>query len=52
MSENIKELKREFLEYLEIEKGRSLKTLENYGRYLEKFLGFSKIKEPGEINDD
>ena len=30
----IKELKKQFLEYLEIERGRSLKTIENYGRYL------------------
>jgi len=52
MSENIKELKREFLEYLEIEKGRSLKTLENYGRYIEKFLEFTKISNPGDINDE
>lgn len=52
MSENIRELKREFLEYLEIEKGRSLKTLDNYGRYIEKFLEFGKIGNPGEITDD
>jgi len=52
MSENIKELKREFLEYLEIEKGRSLKTLENYGRYVDKFLEFGKISNPEEITDD
>lgn len=44
-------LKRQFLEYLEIEKGRSLKTVENYGRYLERFLNFSKIKKPDEITD-
>ncbi len=48
----IKTLHKEFLEYLEIEKGRSLKTIENYDRYLEKFLEFSKVKGPGEITDD
>lgn len=52
MSDNVRELKREFLEYLEIEKGRSLKTLENYGRYIEKFLEFAKISNPGDINDE
>ncbi len=31
-------LKRQFLEYVEIEKGRSLKTVENYERYLDSFL--------------
>lgn len=44
-------LKRQFLEYLEIEKGRSLKTVENYDRYTERFLDFSKIKKPDEITD-
>ncbi len=44
-------LKRQFLEYLEIEKGRSLKTVENYDRYLERFVLFSKIKKPEEISD-
>lgn len=34
------DLKRQYLEYLEIEKNRSLKTLENYNRYLTKFLNF------------
>ena len=44
MSQNIEQLKREFLEYLEIEKGRSLKTIENYDRYLSKFIDFTKVK--------
>jgi site-specific recombinase XerD len=30
----------EYLEYLEIEKGRAAKTLENYGRYLNRFAQF------------
>lgn len=38
-----------FLEYLEIEKNRSAKTLENYRRYLLNFLDFSKVKDPSEI---
>lgn len=49
---DIKNLRKEFLEYLEIEKGRSVKTVENYGRYLSKFLEFSKIKGPEEITDE
>ncbi len=52
MSHNIINLKREFLEYLEIEKGRSLKTVENYDRYLRRFFEFSKINEPKQITDD
>ncbi len=52
MSQNIKELKQYFLEYLEIEKGRSLKTVENYDRYLTRFFDFAKIDSPSQINDD
>lgn len=52
MKKDIKSLRKEFLEYLEIEKGRSLKTVENYDRYLKRFLNFSKINEPREISDD
>ncbi len=49
---DLKQLKQEFLEYLEIEKGRSLKTVENYNRYLERFLNYSQITEAKEITDD
>jgi site-specific recombinase XerD len=52
MSQNVKQLKREFLEHLEIEKGRSLKTVENYDRYLIRFFDFSKIKKAGQITDE
>jgi len=51
MASEIDKLKREFLEYLEIEKGSSLKTIENYDRYLKRFLEFAKIKNPKEITD-
>ncbi len=36
----------DFLEYLEIEKNRSQKTLENYRRYLLEFVSFSNISDP------
>lgn len=39
-----------YLEHLEIEKGRSAKTLENYKRYLEEFLDFAKVDSPTAIN--
>lgn len=51
MSENIHTLKREFLEYLEIEKGRSLKTVENYDRYLVRFFEFTEVSSPAKITD-
>jgi site-specific recombinase XerD len=48
----IEDLKIQFLEYLEIERGRSQKTIENYDRYLNVFLKWAHIKEPNEITDD
>lgn len=51
MTSEIDKLKREFLEYLEIEKGSSLKTVENYDRYLIRFFEFSKIKNAKDITD-
>lgn len=48
---SLKQLKRQFLEYIEIERGRSLKTVENYDHYLTRFLDFSKIDNPALITD-
>jgi len=42
-------LVKEFLEYLEIEKGRSQKTIDNYNFYLQRFLSWSSLKDPGQI---
>jgi site-specific recombinase XerD len=48
---NNEELKRRFLEYIEIERGRSVKTVENYDRYLSRFLSFSSAKKPSDITE-
>jgi site-specific recombinase XerD len=48
----LEQIKREFLEYIEIEKGNSLKTVENYDRYLARFFSFAKITDPKDITDD
>lgn len=48
---SLKQLKTQFLEYIEIEKGRSQKTVENYDHYLTRFLGFIKNDNPENIND-
>lgn len=40
------DLKREFLEYLEIEKGRSIHTVRNYNHYLTRFLEYAKAEKP------
>jgi site-specific recombinase XerD len=45
-------LKRQFLEYLEIEKGSSIRTVENYQRYLERFFEQAKIVNASDITDD
>lgn len=44
--------KRQFLEYVEIEKGRSLKTVENYDRYLSRFFSHTGIKTAKSITED
>jgi len=49
---SLKQLKRQFLEYIEIEKGRSLKTVENYDHYLTRFLDFAKNDNPADITSD
>lgn len=51
MSSSITSLKQEFLEYIEIEKGLSLKTVRNYDRYLTRFFEFGKIKNIKDITD-
>jgi len=52
MANEIERWKREFLEYIEIEKGRSLKTVENYNHYLSRFFEFSKISSPKDITEE
>jgi site-specific recombinase XerD len=48
---SLKQLKTQFLEYVEIEKGRSLNTVRNYDHYLDTFLKFSKNDNPSSITD-
>ena len=52
MSLSLDKLKREFLEHVEIEKGNSLKTVNNYDHYLSRFFEFAKINNPKDISDD
>ncbi len=49
---SIQELKTQFLEYLEIEKGRALKTVDRYDRYLSSFLRQSRITDPKDITNE
>jgi len=48
----IKKLLTDFLEYLEIEKGRSQLTIRNYDFYLKRFFSWAKIDLPKEITLD
>jgi len=48
----MQKLIRQFLEYLEVERGRSLNTIQNYDFYLKRFLNWSKINSPSQIDQD
>jgi len=47
----IKELEKEYLDYLEIEKNRSPKTRDNYRRYLDDFIKTTEVKKPEDITE-
>ena len=42
---NIDVMKRQFLEYTEIERGRSVKTIQNYDHYLTRFFAQAGISD-------
>ncbi|MFZ1258042.1 MAG: site-specific tyrosine recombinase/integron integrase [Candidatus Saccharimonas sp.] len=46
------ELLNDFIEHLEVERGRSAKTAENYKRYLERFIEFAGDLPVNEINSE
>ena len=45
-------LKRQFLEYIEIERGRAVKTVENYDHYLTRFFSWGQIKDTSDITEE
>lgn len=49
---NADSMKRQFLEYIEIERGRSVKTVENYDRYLSRFIAQMKITDVKDITEE
>ena len=49
---DLDKIKNQFLDYLEIERGRSAKTIANYRAYLDRFLTWAKVKEPEKISED
>jgi site-specific recombinase XerD len=52
VASTLEQLKRQFLEHVEIEKGNSLKTVTNYDHYLSRFFAIAKITDPKDITDD
>ncbi len=52
MDTNINNLITEFLEYCEIEKNHSQKTIQNYDHYLSRFTAWAKIDKPNQITLD
>ncbi|HET9641266.1 MAG TPA: site-specific tyrosine recombinase/integron integrase [Candidatus Paceibacterota bacterium] len=48
---NAEDAKRQFLEYIEIERGRAVKTIENYDRYLSRYFEQMKIKTVRDITE-
>ncbi len=48
---NLHSLKQDFLQYIEIEKGRSALTVRNYEHYLSRFLEFAKVESPSHITE-
>ncbi|MES2225521.1 MAG: site-specific tyrosine recombinase/integron integrase [Patescibacteria group bacterium] len=49
---NAEQMKREFLEYTEIERGRAVKTIQNYDHYLTRFFKQMQIASVGDITED
>lgn len=52
ISPEIKSLIDKFISYIEINKNRSLKTVNNYRRYLYRFFDFVKINSANQITDN
>lgn len=49
---NARVMLRQFLEYTEIERGRAVKTIENYEHYLDRFFTQMKIEDISDITED
>lgn len=48
----MEKMTREFLEYMEIERGASLKTIRNYEYYLRDFARMTGVSSPADITDE
>lgn len=48
---NAEAAKRQFLEYIEIERGRAVKTIENYDHYLSRYFSQMQIRDVSDISE-
>ena len=48
---SVETAKRQFLEYIEIERGRAVKTVENYDRYLTRYFAQMGVKSVKDITE-
>lgn len=48
----LKDLTKQYLEHLEVEKNRSQKTIVNYDHYLNRFLDWAKVEDPKHITQE
>ena len=48
---NAEAAKRQFLEYIEIERGRAVKTIENYDHYLTRYFAQMRIRDVSDISE-
>ena len=49
--QSLENLKQDYLEYLEIERGRSVKTVENYDRSITRYFTYAKAFKPADITE-
>ncbi len=49
---NLQDLKQEYLEYLEIERGRAARTVANYDQYLTRYIEHAEVKRPKDVTEE
>jgi len=50
--QNLQELKQEYMEYLEIERGRAAQTVANYDQYLTRYFKHSEVGKPKDVTEE
>jgi len=50
--QTLQDLKQEYLEYLEIERGRAARTVANYDQYLNRYFTHSDVSKPKDVTEE